>query len=1004
MRSVCAIVPYRDVPEGKSRLGPAFDVGQRRELAQAMLADVLCALQAARHVGYIILVGDVPPTPPGLAKLRTLHSVAGLNGAVTEAHAMAMAAGATAALIVHADQPLLSGAELDDIVVAALADDAAVHIAPCPGQQGTNLLFVPRGVHLRVRYGAGSRAAHVAAYAADRVRVNVTAPVPDIDTPADVQFLRETLVRSPDLAPFTRRVLADLPPALPTTAELLALLERPLPEVLAAARAVREQAFGNLITYSRKVFLPVTHLCRDVCHYCTFARTPRQLSQLYMSEDQVLEVARRGAELGCREALFTLGDRPETRYAAARAALEQLGFESTLAYVRHLAARVLNETGLLPHINAGLMDSQELSALRTVSASMGLMLESSAERLGERGMPHFGSPDKQPTARLATIRRAGEARVPFTSGILIGIGETRIERLQSLLALRELHGRYGHVQEILVQNFRAKPGTLMADASEPPLEELQWSIAAARLVFGSTLSVQAPPNLTQEADWMSLLDAGTDDLGGISPLTPDFVNPEAPWPHIDRLREALHQSGMHLCERLTVYPRYIERRSEWLDDAVRPQVLQHADSTGLARDDDWRAGISLEAPAPVSCAPRLIRTARPPAVEAVLERLLREEVASEADVVRLFTARGEDYAAVTRAADELRRRVNGDAVGYVVNRNINYTNQCTYHCGFCAFSTGKVSLKMREKPYRLDLEEIQGRVTEAVARGATEVCLQGGIHPEFTGDTYLAICSAVRAAAPHVHIHAFSPLEVLHGAGTLGLSVKAFLARLQKAGLSTLPGTAAEILDDEIRAIICPDKLVTQEWLGVMADAHSLGLKSTATIMYGHVETPLHWARHLLRVRELQERSGGFTEFVPLPFVCEGAPLYRRGLARPGPTFREAVIMHSVARLVLHPLVRHVQTSWVKMGEEGARRCLAAGADDAGGTLMNESISRAAGARHGQEFTPARMQSLIAAAGRVPFQRTTLYNPVAHDDRILPSVEFTQKIQPQTDFLYSTYE
>jgi len=1006
MTRITAIVPYRENPAGKSRLAPLLDHDARRRLAQAMLADVLAALEGARGIESILLVGDAPGEGVGGRKLSVLASDAGLNPALELAAARAFEAGAEGVCIVHADAPILGAAELDQFLSAAAGSDA-VHIASCERGEGTTLLCVPRAAGIAFAYGADSFQRHRAAYAARGVAVEVHGAVPDVDLPADLVALREALRRSPDLAPHTRAALgmsrsAELashthvapglsaspeppPPAraglslgaslaaydLPPAAQVMAFATRDTAELMSEARRLRDAAFGNRITYSRKVFLPVTHLCRDVCHYCTFARTPRHTEAAYMTEAQVLEVAARGAELGCKEALFTLGDRPETRYRQAREELERLGFASTLAYVRHLAQRVLRETGLLPHINAGVMSAAELSSLRGVSASMGLMLESDSERLTQRGMPHFGSPDKQPATRLAAIRRAGEARVPFTSGILIGIGETREERLRSLLALRDLHGRYGHLQEILIQNFRAKPGTRMAHSPEPPLSELLWSVAAARLVFGAQASIQVPPNLSEESAWLRLLDAGLDDFGGISPLTPDFVNPEAPWPQVERLTAVLRGAGHELCERLTVYPRYIEAREHWIDAGVRAAVLRQADAAGLGREDDWRAGISEQPPAVAQHWRG--RRSRTTGVERLLARAGAGDRLSESDIVTLFGARGAAFEDVLAAADELRRSVNGDAVGFVVNRNINYTNQCTYHCGFCAFSTGKVSLKMREQPYRLDLQEIAARVVEAAARGATEVCLQGGIHPQFTGQIYLDICRAVKDAVPQMHVHAFSPLEVTHGAATLGLSVKAFLAKLQRAGLSTLPGTAAEILHDDIRAIICPDKLDTAQWLGVMADAHSLGLKSTATIMYGHVETPRHWAHHLLALRDQQRRSGGFTEFVPLPFVAEGAPLYRRGRARPGPTFREAVLMHAVGRLVLHPGFAHVQTSWVKMGEAGARLCLSAGADDVGGTLMNESISRAAGAKHGQEFTPARMRSLIQSAGRIPYQRTTLY-------------------------------
>jgi len=346
---------------------------------------------------------------------------------------------------------------------------------------------------------------------------------------------------------------------------------------------------------------------------------------------------------------------------------------------------------------------------------------------------------------------------------------------------------------------------------------------------------------------------------------------------------------------------------------------------------------------------------------------------AEGEIERLFQARGDEFELVCDAADRVRREQAGDVVRYVVNRNINYTNICSYRCTFCAFSKGTHGRALRGAPYEVPLEEIERRVGEAWRRGATEVCMQGGIHPSYTGETYLGILRAAKRAVPQIHVHAFTPLEVTHGAATLGITVRDFLRELTAAGLASLPGTAAEILDDEVRRVICPDKVTTAEWLSVMATAHELGLRSTATIMFGHVERPRHWARHIARLRELQASTGGFTEFVPLPFVHMEAPMYRKGRARKGPTSREAVLMHAVARLALNPVIPNIQVSWVKMGAVGARRCLAAGANDLGGTLMNESISRAAGTQHGQELPPAAMEELIRAAGRLPVQRTTLY-------------------------------
>ncbi|WP_428492567.1 5-amino-6-(D-ribitylamino)uracil--L-tyrosine 4-hydroxyphenyl transferase CofH [Rhodopila sp.] len=751
----------------------------------------------------------------------------------------------------------------------------------------------------------------------------------------------------------------------------------PLAELMAQASAKRDAAFGRNISYSRKVFIPLTKLCRDVCHYCTFTERPKHGHSVYLSADEVLAIARAGEAAGCTEALFTLGDKPELRYRAAREALAALGHDTTISYLHEMCALVLKQTTLLPHVNPGVMSREEIASLREVSASQGIMLESTSERLCQPGGVHYGSPDKLPAVRLETLRLAGELAVPFTTGILIGIGETRAERLDALVAIRDLHAEHGHIQEVIVQNFRAKPDTKLAGADEPDLADLLWTIAAARLILPADVHVQAPPNLSPGV-YQQLIDAGIDDWGGVSPVTPDHVNPEAPWPELAALGLRSAEMDKILVARLPVYPAWAADTGRWLHPKVATRVMQSADAEGWARDDAWAPGLNF-APKPLG-----VMLARvDAAVDRIISRANAGERLREAEIVRLFAARDMDYERVVTAADELRKAVSGDTVRYIVNRNINYTNICYYKCKFCAFSKGKTHEALRGTPYDLEMAEIVRRSQEAWDRGATEVCLQGGIHPDYTGDTYVGICKAIKAAIPGMHIHAFSPLEVTQGAATLGLSLTAFLARLKDAGLGTLPGTAAEILDDETRAIICPDKINTQQWVDVARAAHALGLRTTSTIMYGHIETALNWARHLLVLRDLQAETGGFTEFVPLPFVHMEAPMYLRGMARKGPTLREAILMHAVARLVLHPLITNIQTSWVKMGPEGAAMCLAAGANDMGGTLMNESISRAAGTQHGQEFPPEAMEQLIGSLVRSPVQRDTLYRPVGNERRVV---------------------
>ncbi|SNR65796.1 FO synthase subunit 1 /FO synthase subunit 2 [Haloechinothrix alba] len=771
------------------------------------------------------------------------------------------------------------------------------------------------------------------------------------------------------------------------------LLEQPLDRLMATARQVRDRGVGARVTYSPKVFVPLTTLCRDRCGYCTFATAPGTVESPFMSPDEVVELAERGARAGCHEALFTLGERPELRYAAAREWLAEHGYGSTVDYLVAMCRLVLSETGLLPHANAGALSADELARLRPVTASQGMMLESLRDDLAA----HRGAPDKDPARRVATLEEAGKLAIPFTTGILVGIGETAADRLAALEAIAAAHRRYGHVQEVIVQNFLPKPGTAMRHAPACPQEEFLQAIALARLVLPAEIHVQAPPNLSDEGELESLLQAGIDDWGGVSPVTRDHVNPERPWPELERLRGVTEAAGHTLAPRLTIYPAYAQDPQRWLDADLRFPVLDRSDAEALGRDDPgihlperysearnagtgaeveltgrrstaWYSGTEQVTPVLLPGTPR----ATGPVGE-VLAGIRAGHELGEDEIVTLFSARGPEVAAVAELADELRAEAVGDTVTYVRNRNINYTNVCTFKCRFCGFSKGPLSLNLRGSPYLLSLNDIAERASEAAELGATEVCLQGGIHPDFDGDFYLEVIHAVKQAAPELHIHGFTALEVTEGARRLDEPLADYLTRLRDAGLSSLPGTAAEILDDEIRATICPDKITTDQWLDAHRTAHHVGLKSNITIMFGSVEHPRHWARHLLRTRALQRQTGGFTEFVPLPFVHMAAPLYLKQAARRGPTWREVILMHAIARIVYHGHLDNIQASWVKLGTTGAAQLLAAGVNDMGGTLMDENISRAAGASHGQTLDEDHLTALVSNMGRTLHRRTTLY-------------------------------
>ncbi|MFI5635432.1 bifunctional FO biosynthesis protein CofGH [Streptomyces sp. NPDC051664] len=806
------------------------------------------------------------------------------------------------------------------------------------------------------------------------------------------------------------------------TAVLLQARGHDLTRLAAAAARVRDAGLGaagrpGVITYSRKVFIPLTRLCRDKCHYCTFVTVPGKLRReghgMFMSPDEVLEIARRGAELGCKEALFTLGDKPEDRWPEAREWLDAHGYDDTIAYVRAMAIRVLEETGLLPHLNLGVMSWKDIARLKPVAPSMGMMLETTATRLwSDPGGPHYGSPDKDPAVRLRVLEDAGRSNVPFTSGLLIGIGETYDERAESLFALRRVARAYHGIQEVIIQNFRAKPNTVMRGMPDAELDELAAAIAAARLVLGPTARIQAPPNLVDE-EYAKLIAAGIDDWGGVSPLTPDHVNPERPWPQIEELAERSAAAGFVLQERLTIYPEFITRGEPWLDPRLLPHVQALADpKTGLARKDAEMVGRPWQEPeeAFVSAGRtdlhRTIDTdgrtgnrrddfddvygdwgalreqAAPGLVPDRIEADVRTALAvaaddptklTDAEALALLHADGPALDALCRIADDVRRDMVGDEVTYVVTRNINFTNVCYTGCRFCAFAQRRTDADA----YTLSLSQVADRAEQAWKVGATEVCMQGGIHPDLPGTAYFDIARAVKERVPGMHVHAFSPMEVVNGVTRTGMPIRDWLQQAKEAGLDSIPGTAAEILDDEVRWILTKGKLPTATWVEVVTTAHQLGIRSSSTMMYGHVDQPHHWLGHLRLLAQIQQETGGFTEFVTLPFIHTNAPVYLAGIARPGPTQRDNRAVTAMARLLLHPYIPNIQTSWVKLGAGGAAEMLRSGANDLGGTLMEETISRMAGSSYGSYRSIRDLVAIADAAGRPARQRTTMYGQVS---------------------------
>ncbi|MGW7363714.1 bifunctional FO biosynthesis protein CofGH [Streptomyces sp. NPDC054841] len=802
-----------------------------------------------------------------------------------------------------------------------------------------------------------------------------------------------------------------------------------LDDLCASAARVRDAGLeaagrGGVITYSKSVFIPLTRLCRDKCHYCTFATVPGKLRRaghgMFMSPDEVLDIARRGAELGCKEALITLGDKPEDRWPEAREWLEAEGYDDTIAYVRAMAIRILEETGLLPHLNPGVMTWTDFQRLKPVAPSMGMMLETTATRLwSEPGGPHHGSPDKEPAVRLRVLEDAGRSSVPFTSGLLIGIGETYEERAESLFALRRVSRAYHGIQELIIQNFRAKPDTAMRGMPDAELDDLVATVAVARHIMGPSGCLQAPPNLVDD-EYGRLIAAGIDDWGGVSPLTIDHVNPERPWPQIDALAEKSAAAGFELRERLCVYPEFVQRGEPWMDPRLLPHVRALADpETGLADEDALVQGRPWQEPEEAFTAAgrtdlhRTIDTdgrtsdrrddfdevygdwealreaAAPGMVPQRIDTDVRQALATAADdptgltddeALALLHADGPALDALTRIADDVRRSVVGDDVTYIVTRNINFTNVCYTGCRFCAFAQRRTDADA----YTLSLDQVADRAQQAWDVGAVEVCMQGGIHPDLPGTAYFDIARAVKQRVPGMHVHAFSPMEVVNGATRTGMSIREWLTAAKEAGLDSIPGTAAEILDDEVRWVLTKGKLPTATWIEVISTAHELGIRSSSTMMYGHVDQPRHWLGHfrtLARIQQAALEAGrqGFTEFVTLPFIHTNAPVYLAGIARPGPTTRDNRAVTAMARLLLHPHIPNIQTSWVKLGADGAAEMLRSGANDLGGTLMEETISRMAGSSYGSYRSIQDLVAIAEAAGRPAKPRTTLYGEVPEE-------------------------
>jgi FO synthase len=749
-----------------------------------------------------------------------------------------------------------------------------------------------------------------------------------------------------------------------------------LDRLLDLATAVRNAGLDaagrpGVITYSRKVFVPLTTLCRDRCHYCIFVDTPSQLLKLhkpaYMSPEQVLSVVRQGQALGCKEALLTLGDRPEDRWPEARAWLDEHGFVSTLDYVGHIARLITAETGMLVHLNPGVMSADELRKLRPTAPSMGMMLETTSRALFEEpGQVHYGSPDKDPAVRLAVIEDAGHERVPFTTGVLIGIGETLGDRAESLIALRDAHERHGHVQEVIVQNFRAKPRTAMQAAPDAALLEYVAAVAVARLVMGPDMRIQVPPNLSDPAEFDLLVRAGADDWGGVSPLTADHVNPERPWPHLDDLEARTAELGFTLRERLTAQPEFVLGADEWIDPALHAAVAALADpGTGLARH-----------PEPHAHSRSLSLSKRPASDPSTSSgggtggsgsiRRLAESAASdphsldEAEWVALLEATGDDLDALTSTADDVRRYTVGEAVSLVVNRNLTTS-------GFRSAAS--------DDPTAFTIDDVGAITADAWDLGATELCVQGLLPPEEDPDAYLAIARAVKAAAPGIHLHAYRPQDVWDLADRGALGLEGALTALREAGVDTVPGTGVKVLSERVRGLVAPGDLEIDRWVEGITAAHRAGFRSTSVLFYGHVETAAERIAHLWRLRAIQDAAStgsvrGFTEFVPIPLPgpTGGVPL----VAGRDP-LDEHRAMVAVSRLALSGSIPHIQIPWTRVGRANAAELLRAGVDDLGGTLLDGRVKPEAGIEHGLELPVPDAAALAARMFRPFRQRTTDY-------------------------------